>query len=102
MLKKPLAVALVLSFCLLATPVLAQAGTWTNTPRTSSSTFFSEALAALTSWWGSFLGGAESEAPILAKNGCGIDPNGQPLCGPMTGAMPNGDPDPVGGPGSGN
>lgn len=101
MLKKPLAVALVLSFCLLATPAMAQAGTWMNTPRTSSPTFFSDALAALTSWWGSLLGGAEGEA--LEKNGCGIDPNGQPLCGgAWSGAEPNGEPGSVGGAGTGS
>jgi hypothetical protein len=100
MLKKPLAVALALSFCLLATPAIAQAGTWMKAPRASSSTFLSEKLQALTSLWASLLG---TEGGILEKNGCGIDPNGQPLCGGgWTGAEPNDDPGTVGGSGSGN
>lgn len=91
MLKKPLAVALVLCFCLLATPAIAQAGTWMNTPRINAPNFFSDTLVILASWWGALAGGVESEAPVLEKNGCGIDPNGQPLCGPRIEAMPGGE-----------
>ena len=91
MLKKPLAAALVLSFCLLAIPATAQASPWTNTPRINAPNFFSDTLVILASWCGALVGGAESEAQILEKNGCGIDPNGQPLCGPWIEAMPAGE-----------
>lgn len=102
MLKKPLAVVVILSLGLLATPVTATAGTWTNAPRISSP-IFTDLFEAWTSFWGSLLGGTD-EAPAGAslqeKNGCGIDPNGNPLCG-WTGATPTSDP--VGeDPGSGN
>lgn len=82
MLKKPLAVVMILALCLLATPAMAQAGTWMETPGTS--TVFTDLFEAFTAWWGSLLGADET----LEKNGCGIDPNGQPLCGGWTGAEP--------------
>lgn len=94
MLKKPLAVVVILSLALLATPVMATAGTWTNAPRISSP-LFTDLFEAWTSFWGSLLGGEEapSGASLLDKgNGCGIDPNGLPLCGGLTGATPDSDP----------
>jgi hypothetical protein len=50
-------------------------------------------------WWnrlvsGQELNGQERPVPAQRKNGCGIDPNGQPLCGTGTG--------PGGGGGAGN
>ncbi|HSF38209.1 MAG TPA: hypothetical protein VLT87_00365 [Thermoanaerobaculia bacterium] len=105
MLKKPLAVVAILSLCLLATPVTAMASTRTETPSIGAPTLILDLFEAWTAWWGSLLGGAADEAPagasLLEKgNGCGIDPNGQPLCGGWTGATVTGDP--VEEPGSGN
>lgn len=92
MLKKPLAVVVILSLVLLATPAMATAGTWTNTPRISSP-LFTDLFEAWTSFWGSLLGGDEAPAgaSVQEKNGCGIDPNGSPLCGGWTGATTNSD-----------
>ncbi|HSK77134.1 MAG TPA: hypothetical protein VLQ45_11795 [Thermoanaerobaculia bacterium] len=105
MLKKPLAVVAILSLCLLATPAMATAGTRTETPSFGAPTLIMDLFEALTAFWGSLLGGAADEAPagasLLEKgNGCGIDPNGQPLCGGWTGATA--DSDPAEEPGSGN
>ena len=92
MLKKPLAVVVILSLALLATPVMAAAGTWTNASRISSP-LFTDLFEAWTSFWGSLLGDeAPASASVQEKNGCGIDPNGTPLCGGWTGATPNSDP----------
>lgn len=92
MLKKPLAVVVILSLGLLATPAMATAGTWTNAPRFEAPTLMN-LFEAWTSFWGSLLGGDEApaSASVQEKNGCGIDPNGQPLCG-WTGATPTSDP----------
>jgi hypothetical protein len=96
MLKKPLAVVAILSLCLLATPVTAMAGTRTEAPRLGAPTLMMDLFEAWTAWWGSLLGSAADEAPartsLQEKNGCGIDPNGNPLCGGWTGATPPGDP----------
>lgn len=102
MLKKPLAVVVILSLGLLATPAMALAGTWTNAPQNGAPTF-TGLFEAWTAFWGSLLGSAADESPAssptLEKNGCGIDPNGNPLCG-WTGATPTGDP--IEEPGSGS
>lgn len=80
MLKKPLAVVVILSLCLLAIPVTAIA-----TPRIESTdtgaNLFTDLYEAWTDFWGSLLGTTADE-PTTApeKNGCGIDPNGNPLC----------------------
>jgi hypothetical protein len=101
MLKKPLAVVAILSLCLLATPVTAMAGTRTETPRLGAPTLIADLFEVWTAWWGSLLSGASDEA-LQEKNGCGIDPNGNPLCGGWTGATADSDPGTVEGPGSGN
>ncbi|HKV07005.1 MAG TPA: hypothetical protein VJ725_02635 [Thermoanaerobaculia bacterium] len=80
MLKKPLAVVVILSLCLLATPVTAMA-----TPRIEGTdrgaSLFSDLYEAWTAFLGSLLG-TPADEPTAApeKNGCGIDPNGNPLC----------------------
>lgn len=101
MLKKPLAVVVILSLGLLATPAMATAGTWTNAPRFEAPTLMN-LFDAWTAFWGSLLGAeAPASASVPEKNGCGIDPNGNPLCGGWTGAATN--EDPLGeGSGSGN
>jgi hypothetical protein len=96
MLKKPLVPAL--CFCLLFAPVLAQAAPWKLAPRTESSLTVPRVLSVLAAWWSVFLGGEErtGSTTIQEKNGCGIDPNGQPLCGTgggTAGAAAGGDPE---------
>ena len=94
MLKKPL-VPVTLCFCLLCAPALAQAAPW-KLSRLEPGLTAPRILSVLAGWWSSLLGGEErAEDTAFEKNGCGIDPNGQPLCGeggPGTGAGTNEEP----------
>jgi hypothetical protein len=96
MLKKPL-VPVALSLCLLFAPALAQAAPW-KLSRSEARLTAPRILSVLAGWWSSLFEGEErtSGTAVQEKNGCGIDPNGQPLCGegggPGTGAAPSEDP----------
>ncbi|HYO15957.1 MAG TPA: hypothetical protein VE685_22380 [Thermoanaerobaculia bacterium] len=102
MLKKPLITATSLCLCLLLAPALAQAAPWKLAPRSEATPAVTRLLSILETWWSGLFGGEErrGDTAIQEKNGCGIDPNGQPLCGdggPGTGAGTNEDPGTVGG-----
>jgi hypothetical protein len=48
-----------------------------------------DALAKIARWWDLLPGlrhHAPAAKPVQTKNGCGIDPQGQPLCQPGTGS----------------
>lgn len=80
MLKKPL-ILVALCLCLLFAPALAQAAPW-QASRSGPSLTAPRILSVLAGWWSFLLGGEETGGTaIQEKNGCGIDPNGQPLCG---------------------
>lgn len=82
MLKKPIVVSLCL--CLLLAPALVQAASWTTrAPRPEAVLTVPRVLSVLEAWWSALFGREErtGETAIQEKNGCGIDPNGQPLCG---------------------
>lgn len=84
--KRFLFVALALAIWTAAAPAVIHART---IERASS---WRTAVSVAHFWWGVFLGGtAERGTARDMKNGCGIDPNGVPLC----------DPNPTGGPGLG-
>jgi hypothetical protein len=93
MLKKPLAVGIALCLCLcLFAPPLAQAAPLR--PRLESGFAMPRLLSLLEVWWNVLIGGEERTGgtTLLEKNGCGIDPNGQPLCGETGGTGTNQDP----------
>jgi hypothetical protein len=102
MLKKPLIVVAALCLCLLLAPALAQAAPAKRAPRSESAPAVTRLLSLLEIWWSGLFGGETrtGDTTIQEKNGCGIDPNGQPLCGdggPGNGAGTSGDPGTVGG-----
>lgn len=104
MLKKPLIVVVSLCLCLLLAPALAQAAPWRLTPRSDAAPKVTRLLSLLETWWSGLFGEEErtGDTATPEKNGCGIDPNGQPLCGeggPGTGAGTNEDPTAGGGTG---
>jgi hypothetical protein len=88
MLKKRLVVAtLILVFLVAFTPAPSQAAPWgwTAASGPAATGFFTR----IERWLSSFLNGAPQgpERPAQRqKNGCGIDPNGSPLCGTGGGA----------------
>ncbi len=86
--KKLSAAALVAAFLLILLPAPSRAASrvWTLFPEPSAGLF-----AKIERWWNHLLDGAEHTArpePSIPgqKNGCGIDPNGEHVCGPGGGA----------------
>jgi hypothetical protein len=100
MLKNRIVVmSLVLTLLAVLAPVPSQAAPrgWNAASGPAAAGFFLK----IERWWSRLLNGQElngqerpAPAPEQRKNGCGIDPNGQPLCGTGTG--------PGGGGGAGN
>ncbi|HKI05924.1 MAG TPA: hypothetical protein VKK31_28340 [Thermoanaerobaculia bacterium] len=87
MLKKRLViVALVLAFSATLAPAPSQAAPW---GWAGSRTSMADGLVVkIERWLRLLLNGTERPArqePAQQKNGCGIDPNGSPLCGPGPG-----------------
>ena len=83
MLKKPLVTVTALCLCLFLAPALAQAAPWRSMPRSEAAPAVTRLVSLLETWWSGLFGGEErtGDTAIQEKNGCGIDPNGQPLCG---------------------
>lgn len=83
MLKKPRIVVAALCLCVLLAPALAQAAPGRLTPRPEAAPAATRLLSILETWWSGLFAGEErtGDTAIQEKNGCGIDPNGQPLCG---------------------
>jgi hypothetical protein len=94
MLKNRIVVmALVLTLLAVLAPAPSQAAPWGWTAASGPATagFFLK----IERWFnrvlnGQELNGQEQPVPTQRKNGCGIDPNGQPLCGTGTGPGPGG------------
>src|SRR5436305_11043927 len=103
MLKKKLwTISTMLIISLLLAPVASQA-------RTRPSPLLGVDVAAsplgqLAHWFDFLTGGAKTRTParrtVKPKNGCGIDPQGQPLCSPLD-PTPSTTPTATGGAGSG-
>ena len=80
--KRFLFVALALAVWTAAAPAVIHA----RTLRAERVSQWKAAVSVVHFWWGVFLGGtAERGTAGDAKNGCGIDPNGTPLCDPNPG-----------------
>jgi hypothetical protein len=81
MFKNKLVAAVILSaFFLILAPAPSQAAsrTWTLVPDPVAGLF-----SKLERLWDLIMAGPEP-SPVWQKNGCGIDPNGDTLCGPGT------------------
>jgi hypothetical protein len=99
MLKNRIVVmSLVLTLLAVLAPAPSQAAPWGWNAASGPAT--AGLFVKMERWWnrvvlnGQGWNGQEQPAPTQHKNGCGIDPNGQPLCGTGTG--------PGGGGGAGN
>ena len=79
--KRILFVALALSVWTAIAPAMAHA----RTVRTERVSQWQAAVSVVHFWWGVFLGNTERGTTRDIKNGCGIDPNGVPLCDPNPG-----------------
>jgi len=87
MLKKRLIVATLVLLCFVvfaAAPSQAAPRGWSAASRPAAAGL----LTKIERWLSSLLNGVERPEPsaIPQKNGCGIDPNGSPLCGTGGGA----------------
>ena len=77
--KRFLFVALTLAVWTAAAPAVVHA----RPIRAEGMSQWKVAVSVVHFWWGVFLGGtAERGTTQYVKNGCGIDPNGTPLCDP--------------------
>jgi hypothetical protein len=86
MLKNRIVVmALLLTLLAAFAPAPSQAAPWGWTA--ASGPAAAGLFVKIERWWNRLLTGQErpAPAPTQHKNGCGIDPNGQPLCGTGTG-----------------
>ena len=84
MLKNRIVVmALLLTLLAAFAPAPSQAAPWGWTA--ASGPAAAGLFVKIERWWNRLLNGQERPAPEQRKNGCGIDPNGQPLCGTGTG-----------------
>jgi hypothetical protein len=88
--NKLVAAVIVVAFFLILVPAPSQAAsrTWTLFPDPAAGL-----LSKLERWWNLIVAGPERPArpepsPMRQKNGCGIDPNGDTLCGPGPGTTP--------------
>ena len=84
---KLVAAMIVVSFFLILVPAPSQAAsrTWALFPDPAAGLF-----SKLERWWNLIVAGPERPArpepsPAWRKNGCGIDPNGDTVCGPGPG-----------------
>lgn len=86
MLKKRIAPALLLSLSLVSLPAASQASPLVDLPISRV-----DVAMKLAGWLDALQGhgfrtaGRPARTPRSIKNGCSIDPNGQPLCGPGAG-----------------
>jgi hypothetical protein len=73
----PAAMAVTLLLILMPAPSRAATRSWAPLSRPAASLF-----EKLERWWSQLLNGPErpSSSPAWEKQGCGMDPNGNPLC----------------------
>lgn len=99
--KKMAAMCIPLMFAILFTPAISYAVPIAGTGAPERAALGT--LAKLVQLWNWLHPAAERPAPALQKNGCGIDPQGQPACGtgngPGGGLAAGGEPPAVEGPG---
>jgi hypothetical protein len=83
---KLVAAGTITTLLLLLVPVPSYAASWTWAPLSRP---VAGLFVKIERWWHLFLNGPERPArpqpPAARKNGCGMDVNGNPLCGPNPG-----------------